>query len=340
MKKKLQFALVAFAGLIYGQTVNAQVTYDFDSATPLTGITSQFSSTLEAVAGTATTSGSPAVSVPLTGNTTNVLHPLVFGASNTGVADLDNFPTTNADCNVTWKEYITTSSVQYKKGVVLRGNGQSGYSVGTATPTVVAGLKQGYYFMVQNNVSGSVTFRIFNVSSSTTLTQLNPTASGIAVGVTVGAPIWYRASVVGSTLKFEYSTDGINFTTGAELTDATYSSAGGTQLLYGIGIAAKDYYFDDIVYKVGAPSTLGIPSVSLNEKSILVFKKDNTININSSEMTIKSVQLFDVNGRVIARKNNVNALETSFTDLTFGKGVILVQITGTDNKVLTRKLVN
>ena len=57
-------------------------------------------------------------------------------------------------------------------------------------------------------------------------------------------------------------------------------------------------------------------------------------------MTLKSVQLFDVNGRVIARKNNVNALETSFTNLTFGKGIILVQITGSDNTVVTRKLVN
>lgn len=336
MKRKLQYALVAVACLIYGQTVNAQVTYDFDSATPLAGITSQFSSTLEAVAGTATTSGSPAVSVPLTGNTTNVLHPLVFGASNTGVADLDNFPTTDADCNVTWKEYITTSSVQYKKGVVLRGNGQSGYAV-TSSATVVAGLKKGYYFMTQNNVSGSVTFRIFNVSDLPTLTQLNPTAGGIVVGVTVGAPIWYRASVVGSTLKFEYSTDGINFTTGAELTDTTYSSAGGTQLLYGIGIAAKDYYFDNIVYKAGAP-TLGIPSVSLNEKSIVVFKENNAINITSSEMTIKSVQLFDVNGRVIATKNNVNALEISFSGQSFASGVILAKITGTDGKVVTKKL--
>lgn len=331
MKRKLQYALVAIAGLIYGQTVNAQVTYDFDSATPLAGITSQFSSTLESVVGNTTT---PA----LTGNTTNVLHPLVWGANNTGLADLDNFPTTNADCNVTWKEYITVGSVQYKKGVLLRGNGQSGYTVGSASPAVVTGLKQGYYFMVQNNVSGSVTFRIFNVSSATTLTQLNPTAGGIAVGVTVGAPIWYRASVVGSTLKFEYSTDGTTFTTGAELTDTTHSSAGGTQLFYGIGNSQKDYYFDDIIYRVGA--ALGIPSVSLEDKSIVVFKKDNTININSTEMTIKSVQLFDVNGRLIATKNNVDALETSFSNLNFGKGIILVKVTGTDNTVVTRKLVN
>lgn len=339
MKTKLQITIVAIACLIYGQNVKAQVTYNFDSVTPLAGITSQFSSTLEAVAGTAATSGSPAVAAPLTDNTTNVLHPLAFGANNTGLADLDNFPTTNADCNVTWKEYITTAGVQYKKGVVLRGNGQAGYAVGSSA-TVVSGLKQGYYFMAQNNVSGSVTFRIFSISSLATLTQLNPTVSATAITVPVGAPMWYRASVVGSTLKMEYSTDGINFLVGQTLTDTTYSSAGATQLLYGIGIAAKDYYFDDVTYRAGAPVTLGLPSVSLNEKSIVVFKKDNTININSAEATIKSVQLFDVNGRVIARKNNVNALETSLTNLTFGKGLILVQITGTDNKVVTRKLVN
>lgn len=38
--------------------------------------------------------------------------------------------------------------------------------------------------------------------------------------------------------------------------------------------------------------------------------------------------------------SNVNALETSISNLTFAKGIILIQITGPNNKVVTRKLVN
>lgn len=242
MKRKLQTALAAIAFMAFGQNVSAQ-TYDFELGlgTPVAGITSQFSSTLETVAGSATTP------IALTGNTTNVLHPLVFGASNTGVADLDNFPTNIADYSVTWKEYITTGSTIYKKGVVLRGTGQSGYTVGTAPAVVVTGLKQGYYFMTQNNASGSVTFRILKVSGATTLTDLVP-QTGRTIGVVVGSAVWYRASVVGGVLKFEYSTNGTTFTTAETAYDKSYTSGGGTQLLYGVGGAAKDYYFDDVTF--------------------------------------------------------------------------------------------
>lgn len=322
MNTKLQFALVAVACLIYGQTVNAQVTYDFESATPLDGITSVSPSSLEALSG---------VGLGLTdngvANTTTVIRPLTFGSPNvTGIADLTSFPS-NTDYNVTWKEYRTSSAL-LKKGFLLRGSGTGGYTTG---------IKQGYYFMVQNNTSGTVTFRIFNVSASSSITQLVTSAAITIPGLANNIATWYRASVVGNVLNFEYSTDGTTFTIGATFTDSssTYSS-GTTQMVYGIGSSAIGHINDDIVYKNLAP--LGVPSLGFDEKSIVAFKKGNTININSSEMTIKSVQLFDVNGRLIANKDNVNALETSFSNLSFAPGVILVKITGTDNKVVTKKL--
>lgn len=87
-------------------------------------------------------------------------------------------------------------------------------------------------------------------------------------------------------------------------------------------------------------STLGTQNQNLDDNSIVVFKKDNTIIVNTTSIVMKSVQLFDINGRLIAHKNNINASETSFSNLKLAHGVILVQITGTDNKVVTRKLIN
>jgi hypothetical protein len=326
MKTKLQIALVAVACLIYGQTVKAQVTYDFN--TDLTGITTPAGSGAPAVGVIA----SPALLDNAVANTTKVLRQTtIAGLTNqTCVNDLTSI-TADTDYSITWKEYITANA-SLKKGILLRGTGS-----GTYAP----GIKTGYYCMVQNNTSGSVTFRIFNVNSGATLTQIATSAGiyldGGTTPMTINKAYYYRASVAGNVIKMEYSLDGTTFTTGYAYTDASnlYPSAGSTQTVSGIGGSYTQHYIDDVVYKTGV---LGVPSVSLEDKNIVVFKKDNTININSTEKAIKSVQLFDVNGRVIATKNNVNAFETSFTNLSFAPGVILVKITGTDNKAVTKKI--
>lgn len=324
MKKKLQFALVTIASLVYGQTVNAQtITYNFENVTAptttITGFTPK-DGTQEVVTG---------ASVGLIGNTTNIMHPKLPSANYNTVADLDNFPTTNADYSVTWKEYVGVAATQLKKGFLLRGTGTSGYQVG---------IKLGYLFLVQTESSGTeISFRILKADGTANLTGFvnnKYTVSGFALN----KAMWYRASVIGSTLKLEYSTDGITFTVGATFTDTTYTTAGATQLVTGIGINSLEYYYDDITYRAGA--SLGVPSVSLNEKNFTAFKKDNTISINSTDTAIKSVKLFDANGRLIATKNNVNALETSLSSQDFAKGLILVQITGANDKVVTLKLVN
>ena len=328
MKTKLQFTIVAIACLIYGQTVKAQVTYDFN--TDLTGITTPAGSGVPAVGVIA----SPALLDNGVANTTKVLRQQTSSplTNQTCVNDLTSIAS-DTDYSITWKEYITANA-SLKKGILFRGTGSGLYA---------PGIKTGYYCMVQNNVSGSVTFRIVNVNSGTSLTQIATSAGiyldGGTTPMTINKAYWYRASVVGNVIKMEYSLDGVTFTTGYTHTDALnlYPLAGTTQTVCGIGGSYTQHYIDDVEYKT---NTLGVPSLSFDEKNIVVFKKDNTINIKSSEMNIKSAQLFDVNGRIIATKYNVNALETSFTNQTFAKGLILVQVTGTDNKVVTRKLVN
>lgn len=327
MKTKLHFTLVAIAGLIYGQNVNAQTTYDFN--TDLTGVS------------TPAGSGSPAVGViagltdnGVANNTKVLRQTTISGLTNqTCVNDLTLF-SNDTDYSITWKEYVTSIAATLKKGFILRGTG---------TGTYAPGIKTGYYCMVQNNTSGSVTFRIFNVSTGASLTQIATSAGiyldGGTTAMTVNKAYWFRASVVGNVIKMEYSLDGTTFITGISYTDASnlYPLAGSTQTVCGIGGSYTAHYIDDVVYKA---ASLGTQSISLDDKNITVFKKDNTISINSTEMTIKSVQLFDVNGRVIATKNNVNTLETSFSSSAFAKGLILVQITGTNNKIVTRRLLN
>jgi hypothetical protein len=233
MKIKLQCIMAVIACLIYGNTVIAQteVTYDFNSASPLTGILSA-SGTVEALSVAGLIDNGIA-------NTSTVLRPKTVGSpNNTGVANLTSFPS-GSDYSVTWKEYLTLGNTGFKKGFLLRGTGTGGYTTG---------INQGYFFMVQNNATtGSVNFRILN-SSSTGIANIKDSGAVIIPGFAVNTACWFRASVMGNILKFEYSMDGVTFTVGATVTDSTYSS-GGTQLVYGIGSGVIQYLYDDIKFK-------------------------------------------------------------------------------------------
>ena len=233
MKKRLQYIIAAMSFLMFEQSVVAQteVTYDFNSASPLTGISSA-SGTVEAVYVAGLTDNGVA-------NATNILRPKTVGSpNNTGVANLTSFPS-GSDYSVSWKEYLTQGITGFKKGFLLRGTGTGSYTTG---------INQGYFFMVQNNATtGSVNFRIMN-SSSTGIANIKDSGALAIPGFAVNTACWFRASITGNILKFEYSMDGVTFTVGATATDNTYSS-GGTQLVYGIGSGTMGYLYDDIKFK-------------------------------------------------------------------------------------------
>lgn len=240
MKRKLQFALVALAGLIYSQTVTAQVTYDFN--TELTGVS------------TAEDAGSPAVGVVsgLTDNgvpnDTKVLRQQKTSGltHQTCVNDLVLIPKAT-DYSITWKEYITelpSSGSWIKKGFLLRGTGAGTYA---------QGIKNGYYLMVQNNASGSVTFMVRNAVDDAVSTIGSSAGIYLDGGTTPMTPLkayWYRVSVKGNVLKFEYSLDGVNFNKGYTYTDASnlYPSGGVTQTVCGIGGTYTSHYIDDVKF--------------------------------------------------------------------------------------------
>lgn len=240
MKRKLQFALVALAGLIYSQTVTAQVTYDFN--TDLTGVS------------TPEDAGAPAVGV-VSGLTDNgvpndtkvLLQQKASGLTHqTCVNDLVLVPKA-ADYSITWKEYITalpSSGSWIKKGFLLRGTGAGTYA---------QGIKKGYYLMVQNNASGSVTFMVRNAVDDAVSTIGSSSAIYLDGGTTAMTPLkayWYRVSVKGNVLKFEYSLDGVNFNKGYTYTDASnlYPSGGVTQTVCGIGGSYTSHYIDDVKF--------------------------------------------------------------------------------------------
>jgi hypothetical protein len=318
MKKKLQTAIVALACMAFGHNVSAQttVTYDFNSdavASPATvaGLTLASTATVNVVAGSGLSDG----------NTTNLLQPATFVGTSTAsiVGDLTNIPTAT-DYSVTWKEYITTGTTQLKKGFLLRGSGVGGYTTG---------IQQGYIFLVQNETTtGTVTFRILNSNSTSTITSIAASSATPISGFAVNKPCWFRASIIGNFLRFEYSSNGTTWTSGLTVLDNTYTS-GTTQLYCGLGSSNTSYMIDDVVFNVIAPTTWdgtawdnGTPAAG--KRAIITGNYTETGTLTATALDVKGTAIVSVpSGKNFNIFGGVNVDPTA--SLTFENNANLIQ---------------
>lgn len=89
-----------------------------------------------------------------------------------------------------------------------------------------------------------------------------------------------------------------------------------------------------LVYRSTALGT-----VTHNIENVVVFKQQDDIVVNAGNTIIQKVKVFDMRGRLLIEKNNVNATEVRLlSDKT--QQVLLVQVTSTEGKVVTKKIVN
>jgi len=85
--------------------------------------------------------------------------------------------------------------------------------------------------------------------------------------------------------------------------------------------------------------TLGVNTTFLDENNIVVSKNKGIIRIKSGTTALENVKLFDINGRLLVEKANINATETSIESAKYANQVLLVKITSGE-KVVTKKVVN
>lgn len=168
------------------------------------------------------------------------------GRHSSGALDLNKFTSKATDYSVTWKQYYGASS-SYKVGMMLR----AGKVVGNSTAGYAQGFRSGYLFIANNDPSGgNTTFRIYKSTESTNLNSL--VTQSAALQTSQGTPVWYRVSVNGYpivNLTFEYSTDGENWTIGAQTVDASGSfQSGSTQIAWGLDATASNFFLDDITF--------------------------------------------------------------------------------------------
>lgn len=155
--------------------------------------------------------------------------------TNTSTTTLNNF-TPAVNQRITWKRGSALATG--RDGFTLRGQLQT--PRGNSGNGTYSKILQGYNFEV-NSVGNQL--RIVRYLS-------NAIVIGTPFTFTVPTICWFRASVIGSALLFEYSTDNVTWNTAVSATEANIPEMGAVEYLSGMGNSQQNAVFiTDIVYE-------------------------------------------------------------------------------------------
>lgn len=318
--KKLHYFLTISA-FFFCVTLQAQIAsaeYNFDDDT----------------VGAAPANVTPAVGETLVSSVSgsNALEVTAFqDGGNSASFLLDAFPDTQ-NYSVTWKQTMSAENGR-KTGMILRAHGTNQFS-----PLV----KQGYLFNVANHTRSDwqyMEIRKYNAAGDSpaqaVLAKVNLTR------VTGTTPRWYRATVKGADLTFEYSDDGTTWVTHVTATDTDYENvAGGTMLLQGLSAPVADCHFDDILY-TNLDATASINNTTFSDYSLYPSYSDDKINVILNKSVNKiNISITSILGKVVQKYDEINPADTSIVlnVSNLNSGVYIVKIVA-DGKVATQKIV-
>jgi hypothetical protein len=97
---------------------------------------------------------------------------------------------------------------------------------------------------------------------------------------------------------------------------------------------------DNTRFSLRFQKTLNVAAVAFNDNSVSVYKNKETLHINSEALAIANIKVFDIQGRLIAECNNVKANSATISNLKTTQQVLIVKVTGQDNAVVSKKIVN
>lgn len=91
----------------------------------------------------------------------------------------------------------------------------------------------------------------------------------------------------------------------------------------------------EIVYQ----NPTALSQVAFTENAVVVYKQNQDVVIQTGAIAMASVQLYDISGRLLVSKNNINATEVRLPTGTTQQ-VLLVKITSVTKETITKKIVN
>lgn len=96
----------------------------------------------------------------------------------------------------------------------------------------------------------------------------------------------------------------------------------------------------DARFELVYTQALGIPSSDFTSNSVIVYRNTDWFHVNTKGIIMKDIQVFDISGRLIYNKENINATKTVLDGLTKVNEVLFLKITSEDNATVTVKVIN
>ena len=92
-------------------------------------------------------------------------------------------------------------------------------------------------------------------------------------------------------------------------------------------------------FEVRYESLLSTENPALSYSTVAVYKQNQDIVVNAGNVRLSKVQIYDIRGRLLTEKNNINGSEVRLYAGASNQ-VVLVKITSVNNEVVTKKVVN
>jgi hypothetical protein len=97
---------------------------------------------------------------------------------------------------------------------------------------------------------------------------------------------------------------------------------------------------DNTRFSLKFQKTLSLDAQAFNDNSVIVYKNGGVIYVNSGAKMMNNIKVFDIQGRLVAERNNVKANTTSIQNLKASNQVLIVKVTTDDNQVISKKVEN
>lgn len=92
-------------------------------------------------------------------------------------------------------------------------------------------------------------------------------------------------------------------------------------------------------FEVGYQNLLSVAPSIFNANNVILFIQNNNININSGTTNMKSIRVYDIQGRLLLEKNNINTSVVAISELRANQQIVIVQITSHEDKAVVKKVV-
>jgi trimeric autotransporter adhesin len=97
---------------------------------------------------------------------------------------------------------------------------------------------------------------------------------------------------------------------------------------------------DNTRFSLKFQKTLKVIDAALDNNSVSVYLNEGAIYINSKSAAIRSVKVFDVQGRLLTEQRNVNANTAVISNLRAKNQILIVNVVGEDNSEVSKKIMN